>query len=158
MFKKLTKIKLSRVKDDDFHLALEKLPGLISIELVNARGSIDLNAIAVGCKRLETLQIYYSKSVHVSSGRELDFPKLRKLTIYDTESRYCCKPLLRSCPEIEDVTLCDCTDLNDTEFFDILAMNPMENCKSLVLLAAPLLTAQTARGVMTCVDKYDKWK
>ena len=44
---------------------------------------------------------------------------LRRLTIYDTESSFTCKPILRSCPKMERLTLCDCTDLNDEEFFQV---------------------------------------
>ena len=67
--------------------------------------------------------------------------------------RYCCKPLLRSCPAVERATINDCDDIRDDEFFDILSVNPLAKCEDLNLLSAGGLTIQTARCIMTCLDR-----
>ena len=73
------------------------------------------------------------------------------------KARYCCKPLLRSCPSVERVAINDCDDVRDDEFFDILSVNPLEKCEDLNLLSAGGLTIQTARCIMTCLERYTQY-
>ena len=66
-------------------MALEKLPNLTSLEVVNGRESLDLSVVSECCMRLQSLQVFYSRGVHISSSQDLRFPSLKKLTIYATE-------------------------------------------------------------------------
>ena len=65
MFKHISGLKLSKANCGELHGALERLSGLASIELVNAREALDLTVVAKCCPKLESLQIYYSRSVQV---------------------------------------------------------------------------------------------
>ena len=68
------------------HTALEKLTGLTSLEVVNGRESFDLSVASEFCPKLQSLQVFYSRGVHISSSQGLRFPNLKKLTIYATEA------------------------------------------------------------------------
>ena len=59
--------------------------GLIHIELVCIRGSLNLSVIASKCPQLKILEIFYSMAVHVSTPLNFRFPKLHKLIIYSTD-------------------------------------------------------------------------
>lgn len=87
LHRSLVSLKISKVKCDELHTALEKLSGLISLEVVNGRESLDLSVASECCPKLQSLQVFYSRGVHISSSQGLRFPNLRKLTIYATEAR-----------------------------------------------------------------------
>ena len=71
---------------EELHTALEKLTGLTSLEVVNGRESFDLSVASEFCPKLQSLQVFYSRGVHISSSQGLRFPNLKKLTIYATEA------------------------------------------------------------------------
>ena len=49
----LVSLKLSKVRCGELHTALEKLPGLTSLEVVNGRESLDLSAASECCPKLQ---------------------------------------------------------------------------------------------------------
>ena len=85
LHRNLVSLKVSKVKSDELHTALEKLPGLTSLEVVNGRESLDLSLVSKSCPKLQSLQVFYSRGVHISTSEGLQFPNLKKLTIYATE-------------------------------------------------------------------------
>ena len=130
---------------------------LTSLEIVNGRGCLDLTPLSKACRGLQRLLIYYSMGVQVSllhSSDDLKFPNLQDLTLYATELRgnYCI-PILKSCPNIETLTICQCNELTDDNFFSILDLNPMKNLKEICLLLAPNLTTRTIWTMVTCLDR-----
>lgn len=54
---------------------------------------------------------------------------------------------------MERIAINDCDDVRDDEFFDILSVNPLAKCEDLNLLSAGGITIQTARCIMTCLDR-----
>lgn len=144
----LNKIKLSRVQASDIHGLILELPRLTSLELVCAKGFVDLFQIGSALPKLDNLEIYYSEYVQISS-REVEFTELKKLTIYSTESHLCAKPVLKTCPNLEKVTLCDCSDVTDEEVFDIVDAGCLSRCQEIYWLNAPLLTVQSVWTLIT---------
>jgi hypothetical protein len=58
---------------------------LASLEIINARGSLDLHKVSKSFPGLEVFEIYYSTSVHVSINENFQFPSLKKMIVYDTD-------------------------------------------------------------------------
>ena len=58
---------------------------LLHLELVCLRESLDLTQVAIHCPNLQTLEVYYSMAVHVSSPINFLFRHLQKLIIYSTD-------------------------------------------------------------------------
>ena len=86
VFSKLKKVKLSKVNSEDVEDLVTCIGnGLIHIELVCIRGSLNLSVIASKCPQLKILEIFYSMAVHVSTPLNFRFPKLHKLIIYSTD-------------------------------------------------------------------------
>ena len=85
-FKQLRKIKLSKVPCYDVHIMTEQIGiQLLHLELVCLRESLDLTQVAIQCPNLQTLEVYYSMAVHVSSPINFQFRHLQKLIIYSTD-------------------------------------------------------------------------
>ena len=150
------KLKVSKVLCDELNEMFE-LGGhsrLTSLEIVNGRGSLDLYQVAKSCYNLQSLEIYYSMAVHVSKPAELQFPSLKKMSVYCTDVRgnYCAS-ILKSCPEIEKLTLCNCDNLDDDQFCEVLETNPLQKCKELCLVLAPYLTVRTIWTIMTLCQR-----
>jgi hypothetical protein len=84
MFKALVGVKLSKVRCAELHEALEKMPGLLSLELVSAREILDLSVISRCCPRLESLQVFYSRGAQVNDHilYILGFPDVRERTCH----------------------------------------------------------------------------
>ena len=79
---------------------------------------------------------------------------LKKLIIYDTElSGAASEPILSGCPQIVTLTLAHCEEISDEILMQILEKNPMEKCQELSLLFAPLLSADTLRYMISCLQK-----
>ena len=55
--------KVSKARSDEVHAALDKLPGLTSLEVVNGRETLDLAAVSSCCPKLQSLQVFYSRGV-----------------------------------------------------------------------------------------------
>ncbi|XP_059086668.1 uncharacterized protein LOC131883249 isoform X2 [Tigriopus californicus] len=160
-FVHLNKVKLSRVQAVDIHGLVLELPRLTGLELVCARGFVDLFQIGSALPRLDTLEIYYSEYVQISSWA-VEFAELKKLVIYSTESHLCAKPLLKACPNLEKVTLCDCSDVTDQEVFNIVDAGCLSRCQEIYWLNAPLLTLQSVWTLITLpsmrvIGKLDEW-
>ena len=62
----------------------DDLKWLNTLEIINARGSLDLYKVSKSFPKLEAFEIYYSTSVHISVNENFQFPGLKKLIIYDT--------------------------------------------------------------------------
>lgn len=155
-FPRLRHIKVSKVNCDELHESLEKCGHrLTQLELVCARESLDLTTTAKLCPMLQSLEVYYSTSVHVSSDVDFTFPHLEKLIVYCTDVRGggAAQAIIKSCPKIRKLTLCQCDGIDDDHFFGLLDANPMQECEELCLLQAPGLTVQTARCIITCLDR-----
>jgi hypothetical protein len=146
---------------EDFHSVLEvlkpdELQRLTVLEIINARGSLDLFKVSNAFPKLESLEIYYSTSVHVSFKENFQFPNLKKLIIYDTElSGAASETILAGCPKIVTLTLAHCEEVTDEIFGQILEKNPLKDCRELSILFAPQLSSDTLRYIITCLDKYD---
>ena len=85
-FKKLGKVKLSKVKCEDVLKMVNEIGyQIFHLELVCLRESLNLTEVAVKCPNLQILEIYYSMAVHVSSPINFNFPCLQKLVIYCTD-------------------------------------------------------------------------
>ena len=75
---KLKKLKVSKVSCHELNDLFEADHwGLVSLELINGRDSLDLYQVARSCYHLQSLEIYYSMAVHVSKPLELHFPSLK---------------------------------------------------------------------------------
>ena len=75
---KLKKLKVSKVSCRELNDLFEAGHwGLVSLELINGRDSLDLYQVARSCYHLQSLEIYYSMAVHVSKPMELHFPSLK---------------------------------------------------------------------------------
>ena len=150
---------VSKLDCEDFHTVLETLKAdelarLTVLEIVNSRGSLDLFKVSNSFPNLEVFEIYYSTSVHVSFKENFKFPRLKKLIIYDTEvSGAASEAILSSCPQIVTLTLAHCEEVTDEIFFQILEKNPMKNCQDLSLLFAPLLSSDSLRYIISCLEK-----
>lgn len=84
-FMELRQLKLSKVNCDEIHVLLENLGSqLQKIEFVCLRQSLNLSLVASSCPQLQSLEVYYSMAVHVSSPLGFTFPLLQKLVIYNT--------------------------------------------------------------------------
>jgi len=165
----LRKLKLSKVNCDDLNEVFDLAGGgggvsLTSLEIVNGRGSLDLTQVAKACHNLQSLEIYYSMAVHVSRPLDLNFPALKRLSVYSTDVRgNYSQSILKSCRQVEKLTLCNCDTLNDDQFFEVLESNPLDKCTSICLLLAPYLTVRTIWTIMTCcenvsfIGKLDTW-
>ena len=163
-FTNLKKLKVSKLNCAELNEVMElnektyKLK-LISLEIVNGRGSLDLTSVAKACCNLQRLAVYYSMAVHVSvlhsPQQQLHFPCLKEMMIYCTELRgnYCI-PILKSCPAIEKLTLCQCDTLTDDDFVDALDVNPLKQLTAICLLFAPNLSTRTIWTMVTCLDRY----
>lgn len=84
--KRLVKVKLSKVSCEETLQMAEKMNSrILHLELVCMRESLDLSKLAVFCPNLQSLEIYYSMGVHLST--QAQFGLLQKLVIYCTEIR-----------------------------------------------------------------------
>ena len=143
------KMKLSKVSAEELLRVVGELPRLRLLELVGLRGDLDLSRLSGSCSKLESLEIYYSASISVSSG-VLTFESLNNLVIYDTESSRTCKRIMRSVSaKVKSLLLCNCDDLNDEEILRIISESPFEKCEKLLFLSAPLLSVIAVQYIMT---------
>lgn len=150
---------MSKLDCEDFHTALElmkpdDLKWLNTLEIINARGSLDLYKVSKSFPKLEAFEIYYSTSVHISVNENFQFPGLKKLIIYDTNlAGSASETILSGCPSIVTLTLAHCEDVTDDKFLQILEKNQFVSCKEFSLLFAPQLTSDTVRMIISCFEK-----
>ena len=154
-FKRLYKLKLSKVNAEDIHDMLEQMKNcdIRHLELVCLRESLDLTKIAQFCPNLRFLEIFYSMSVHVSCP--FNFPALQKLTIYCTEIRGfdAQQDIFVGCPNVQKLTLCQCDQLDDELLLNMLTCDALKHCEELCLLKAPGLTSEAIRYLLMTLDK-----
>ena len=155
-FKRLFKLKLSKVSAEDIHEMLEQNNGnwdIRHLEFVCLRESLDLTKIARFCPNLRFLEIFYSMSVHVSCP--FNIPSLQKLTIYCTEIRGfdAQQDILVGCPNVQKLTLCQCDQLDDELLLNMLTCEALKHCEELCFLQAPGLTSEAIRYLLMTLDK-----
>ena len=154
-FKRLYKLKLSKVGAEDIHDMLDQNQrwDIRHLELVCLRESLDLAKIAQFCPQLRFLEIFYSMSVHVSCP--FSMPMLQKLTIYCTEIRGfdAQQDILVGCNNLQKLTLCQCDQLDDELLLNILTCDALKNCEEICLLKAPGLTIEAVRYLLMTLDK-----
>lgn len=152
-FSHLRKVKLSKANATELTEALSSLPNLLSLELVTLRGVLDLSSVGSACPVLENFQMYYCEGLTVSNSLDLKLERIKKLVIYDTESAYCAKPILKKSPTLSKVQLCDCSDITDEELFGILDANPLRECEEISFHNCPFLTIESIRYMITCMER-----
>jgi hypothetical protein len=73
---------VSKIDCEELHQVLEvlkkdELQRIAVLEVINARGSLDLHRLAASLPRLEVLEVYYSTAVHVSVRENFQVTVLR---------------------------------------------------------------------------------
>ena len=139
--KSLKKLKLNKV---DFDLVLETCRAMTynitTIELVSAKGSLDLSLLSQHCPNLQTLEIFYSHTVLTKGGKMNPLHRLKKCVIYSTKiSGEASLDILQNCPALEHINLSSAATLDNLTLSNIVAERKLENLCDLVLMSAPLL-------------------
>lgn len=155
---KVSKVNCREINDlADSDVLRASTSGLLSLDVVSGRESLDLAKVSAGFRQLRRLAVYYSMGVHVSSVKDLAFRELRDLTVYATEVRDdSSAAILRNCPKAERVTLSACESLTDDGFCEILDRNPLPHLRELSFLAAPRLTKRSVWTMVTCLERSDE--
>ena len=139
--KSLKKLKLNKV---NFELVLDTLRtmnyNITAIELVSAKGSLDLSLLSHHCPNLQTLEVFYSQTVLTKGGKMKTLHQLKKCVIYSTKiSGEASLDILQNCPAIEHLNLSSAATLENLTLSNIIVERKLENLSELVLLSAPLL-------------------
>ena len=111
-----------------------------TIELVTAKGSLDLSLLSHICPNLQTLEIFYSETVLSKGGKMKTLHSLKKCVIYSTKiSGEASLDILHNCPALEHLNLSSATTLDNETLSNIVLGRQLENLCELVLMSAPLL-------------------
>ena len=111
-----------------------------AIELVSAKGSLDLSLLSHHCPNLQTLEIFYSETVLAKGGKMKTLHSLKKCVIYSTKiSGEASLDILQNSPALEHLNLSSATTLDNETLSTMVLGRQLENLCELVLMSAPLL-------------------
>ena len=139
--KTLKKLKLNKI---NFELVLDTVRtmnyNISEIELVSAKGCLDLSLLSHHCPNLQTLEIFYSQTVLTNGGKMKTLHSLRKCVIYSTKiSGEASLDIIRNSPALEHLNLSSAATLDNVTLTNIILKRQLVNLCELVLMSAPLL-------------------
>lgn len=151
----LKHVKLNRFDCAELDFMLTKCGGsLDTLELVVGKGVMDMSSVASHCPRLKKLMCY--KMEFLTHYEQVMFSSLTKLEIlHSIITTSCIKYLLSCSPQIEELSIGEDIDLNDSDFADVLGKTSLPQLRKLCFQSARNLSRVTVEVLMVTCPKLE---